>query len=81
MLLFITDVKEILIIISVFCILSFQDSVFSSGTNTETPADIDLLNTRYEPDMQKDLLEMQNKKQAICLASTRNTVAKNKQQV
>jgi hypothetical protein len=44
-------------------------------TNTETPADINLLNTRYEPDMQKALLEMQNKKQAICLASTRNTVA------
>jgi hypothetical protein len=25
-------------------------------TNTETPADINLLNTRYEPDMQKALL-------------------------
>jgi hypothetical protein len=36
--------------------------------NTETPADINLLNTRYEPDMQKALLEIQNKKQAICLA-------------
>jgi hypothetical protein len=36
--------------------------------NTETPADINLLNTRYEPDMQKALLEMQNKKQSICFA-------------
>jgi hypothetical protein len=37
MLLFITDVKDILIIISVFCILSFQDSVSLQDFKTFDP--------------------------------------------
>jgi hypothetical protein len=43
-------------------------------TNEESPNDITLLNTRYMPNMQQSLLEVQTKEHAICLASTRKVV-------
>jgi hypothetical protein len=43
-------------------------------TNVETIADLALLNSRFIPDAEQALKEMQNKRHAICLASTRKAV-------
>jgi hypothetical protein len=43
-------------------------------TNSETTADLALLNTRFMPNAEQTLKDMQLKRQAICLASTKQVV-------
>jgi ATP-dependent exoDNAse (exonuclease V) alpha subunit len=50
------------------------DTLGRCRINTEQQKDLDLLNTRFMPNMEEALIEIQSKPNAICLASTRKVV-------